>query len=280
MTDNLFAGYNYEHEYSCSSRTRSNHFTKIMYLIINSNTIDYNSIKIYILNNKKEINEKNSRGWTALMIVVRNSRAKNNFDIIKLLLDNGANINDINNYKCISLMYAAANSNRDSNIETVELLLDNDADVNKINEDGFTALLYVIKNSTDPDSRDWNSNIETIELLLKKGSDYNVRNRMGYSFFSLIKFNEKNEFLLKLIYQTEHAKMCMKKVLRDIKTYNHKFILNPDSIRISLVNMKWNLNEELYETLTQNNHWILKYLGIYDEESLKLKILDVTKFMD
>jgi hypothetical protein len=64
MDNNLFANYDYEQEYACSRRIKCNHFTKLMYLIINSDVVGYDNIITYILKNKEEINEHNALGWT------------------------------------------------------------------------------------------------------------------------------------------------------------------------------------------------------------------------
>jgi hypothetical protein len=47
MDDNLFSDYDYEQKYPCSRYIESNHFTKLMYLIINGNKIEYDTIKTF-----------------------------------------------------------------------------------------------------------------------------------------------------------------------------------------------------------------------------------------
>src|SRR3954454_17610880 len=93
MNNNLFAEYDYKKIYNCRKYTKCNHFSKLMYLIINSNIINYDDMVDYINKNKEEINDQNAEGWSALMIAVMNYNIYNNIKIIKLLLENGADIN-------------------------------------------------------------------------------------------------------------------------------------------------------------------------------------------
>jgi ankyrin repeat protein len=180
MDDNLFADYDYEQEYPCSRYTKSSHFTKLMYLIINSNKIGYDTISTYIFQlSKEEINKQNSKGWSALMIASRNSNINNNIEIVKILLKNGAEINDVLNLGGNALMLAARYSNTDSNIETVKLLLKNKADINKADINGYSVLMHTIYDLKT------HGNIETVELLLENRADIDKANNDGITVLML-----------------------------------------------------------------------------------------------
>lgn len=147
---NIFDGYDYEREYDCSEFTKANHFNKLMYLIINVNNIQ-NGKKIlaeYIINNKNEINEKNSEGWTSLLIAARNSKKFGILEEIKLLIENGADIDatDINGRTPLMM---ASSSKTDSDLETVKLLIECGADINAKDNYLYTPLLMALRYNTD-----------------------------------------------------------------------------------------------------------------------------------
>ena len=65
--DNIFDGYDYVKEYERWPNKKCNHFSELMFLIINVNNIPngHTLLKNYILTNKNEINNKNAEGWTS-----------------------------------------------------------------------------------------------------------------------------------------------------------------------------------------------------------------------
>lgn len=319
----IFKDYNYESEYSCSRYTRAKHFNKLMYLIINVNKIENGKhiLRKYIINNKNEINEVNSRGWTPLMISVRNSKKIGIFEEIKLLIDNGADINAKNDDKWTPLMMAVGYSNIDSSLETVKLLIEKGSDVNSKDDDGWSPLMLASSRS------DESSNLETVKLLIDKGSRINEKSNEGNTallttaiqisnkdnldkinlLLDVIKllienradiYTQNNNYrtffeyippkalpeIVKLITQVEFYNFCMKKIIKTIPNIIH-ILLKPDSLRSRLLSMKWEIgnnmnNGKLYNELIGENNDIFDYLGIYDDESLKTKILDAIKFMD
>uniref|UniRef100_A0A915NP48 ANK_REP_REGION domain-containing protein n=1 Tax=Meloidogyne floridensis TaxID=298350 RepID=A0A915NP48_9BILA len=62
---------------------------------------NYALVEEYILNNKKSVNYKNSKGWTALMY---GAQARN-IEVCKLLLDNGANPELTNDDSSVFTLY-------------------------------------------------------------------------------------------------------------------------------------------------------------------------------
>lgn len=61
-------------------------------------------------------------------------------------------------------------------------------------------------------------------------------------------------------------------------------ILSPNKMRSTLLALKWQIentpNEDVYTKLVDVNKELFNYFGIYDNESLRTKILGNVKFMD
>lgn len=61
-------------------------------------------------------------------------------------------------------------------------------------------------------------------------------------------------------------------------------ILSPNKMRSTLLALKWQIentpNEDVYTKLVDVNKELFDYFGIYDNESLRTKILGNVKFMD
>ena len=210
--DNIFDDYDYEkeydydyekkHDYDSEQYLKCNHFSKLMFLIINANSIPngHTLLKNYILTNQYEINNKNAKGWTALHIAARNSNIyssgtvqlllENNTNVntwkqvgletVKLLLENGADVN-LATYDddSTALMVAAQYSNTYSSLEIVELLLEKGANINLINRYGWTALMMAAHKSNK------DSSIETVILLLEKGANVNLTSKNGWTALTL-----------------------------------------------------------------------------------------------
>ncbi|AVL95155.1 ankyrin repeat protein [Moumouvirus australiensis] len=266
--------YNYETSYSCSYYTSSSHFTKLMYLIITERNYPDGHQKIinYLENNKnlREINHKNEEGWTALMIACRNSNIWSSIETVKLLLKFGADVNlQEKEDGWTALMLASTHSNDDSNIETVKLLLDYSSDPNIKDNNGYTILEYV--------SRQINrtSNLKTLLLLI----DYGANNYYEIACFTFTKAQLKIYY--KLLAQKTHYKMNMDYIHKTIKSHTNKILYNPNSIRSQLLFMKLVLeNNSTEKCITFKNLELFDYLGIYDIDSIEIKIFDSLKYMD
>ena len=106
-------------------------------------------------------------------------------------------------------MMAARNSNIDSSLETVRLLLGKGANVNLADRNGWTALMLAAYNFAIY------SDSETIGLLLENGADASLINEENKTFFNYIP-EEYLQKYLDIIYQIEHHKLCMKKLLNQL----------------------------------------------------------------
>ena len=172
----IFNDYDYEKVYQCTDSVFCNHFTRLMFLIINVNNIPngYTVLYTYILSNQDEINKKNSNGLTALHIAAINSSIYN-LETVKMLLKNGADVNSTDNIGWTALMMAARYSNKKSSLETVRLLLDKGANIDLTNVNGWTALMMAARYSNS------DSSLETVKLLLEKGADVSLVDGDGWT---------------------------------------------------------------------------------------------------
>ena len=178
----MFDGYDFNAEYQCSKFTKSRHFTKCMYLMINLNTIEKLESRLgteifreYVEHNPDEVLIRNKKGWTLLSIAVRNSKCLNLFDCIDILLKSTVfkNSEDVSKYVNMGtnkgvtpLELACQYSNTDSSLETVKLLLKYGANVNSVEDQ--SPLMSAVEFSHDT------STLETVKLLLRHGADVNL----------------------------------------------------------------------------------------------------------
>ena len=130
-----------------------------------------------------------------------------------MLLDNGADVNLVEKNGSTALMLAARYSEIDSNLETVRLLLEKGANVNIATGDGSTALIMAAKYSNIK------SFLEITRLLLENGANINFMNADDKIFFNYIPVKYLQE-CLDIIYQIEHHKLCMKKLIKDLLSYD------------------------------------------------------------
>ena len=72
----------------------------------------------------------------------------------------------------------------------------------------------------------------------------------------------------------------MKKVLPNIRNLAVKFTSHPDSLSIKLLNLKWLINNECIDQALNENNYLLDYFGINNEDTLRTKVCEYTKFMD
>ena len=179
--DCIFNDYDYEKMYAYSPVEECNHFSKLMFLIINVNSIPngHTLLRSYVLSNQDEINNKNALGLTALHLAVRNSNIYS-LGTVNLLLENGADVNSIDEYGWTALMMASKYSNTTSSLETIRLLLEKGADINLINEYGSTALMMAAQYSNTT------SSLETVSLLLERGADVNLADIGGSTALMLV----------------------------------------------------------------------------------------------
>ncbi|AZL89821.1 ankyrin repeat protein [Megavirus baoshan] len=238
------------------------------------------------------------------------SWVKSDIQTIKLLLQYGADINQTNFLGCHALMFAARYADTTSCIDTVKFLLDNDANVNLQDSMGYTALMYASKYSITSNRKvicmllDYGANINllehkgnnalllsainknnisnfyTIKTLLTYGSNYLVSNEDGRTLFSYINRNEIVD-CFNIIKQIENTKSCLQKVLKQYITVIENKFYQPDSFRVKLLSINWNIqNNDYVKIIKLNNLELFDYFGIFDIDSLRTKILDTVKNMN
>ena len=70
--------------------------------------------------------------------------------------------------------------------------------------------------------------------------------------------------------------------LKKIPSQNSKIVLSPDSLRVRILNLKWELDDinVTYNEMRENNQQLFDYLGIIDDDTMRTKINDQVRYMD
>ncbi|AGD92890.1 putative ankyrin repeat protein [Megavirus lba] len=202
------------------------------------------------------------------------SKNNKNINKVKLLLNLGVNVDKQNFDGNTALMIACKYANINNNMDTIKLLLDHGANVNIKNKFGKNALILagIYVNS--------GSNIETVELLLNHGSDYATRDDTGRCFLNYIRCDHYDR-VITIINNLEFNKSYFMTINRELFDLSHQIIHHPESFVTKIFSMKWNIiNGDLIACIKFKNLDIIHYFGIYDMESLELKIMENTKIID
>ena len=267
--------------------------TPLMWAIVN-NKCDYqNDIVKLLLDKGANINLQDRQYRTVLMHIIitlkKFNRWYNNdkkpeklFDIVKLLLNKDAKINTSCKNGNTALMYVMR-IRHNIKLDIVDLLLDKGAKINKVNKDGDTALIIAASNALYIDSV--SADYDVIKLLLYKRANLYINNKEGENFFSYIFSNViKNKKIglefLKIIDTIKYSEMCMEKIFKILKIYSQRFLSRPTSLRTTLINIKWDMVDNFYELLKKKYKCVFQYFGIYDQDSMKLKITENIKLME
>lgn len=270
--DEIFEEYSINEEYDCTIFDRSKLCTKLMYLIIKKEKLEY--IKFYLENNPHEINLKNEKGYTALIIAGNMFRryfniSNYNNELIKLLLHYGANIHDTNNDR-INVFNGYCDK------KTLKLLIDYNFNVNYEYNYGYTPLLKAIK-----------GNYEIIKVLLDNGADINHINEFGRNaiIICVLEFSDYNLFnKLNLlinygadfdqIYENKHLIVHISEII--IKNHS-KFYNAIGKKNIKLLYEHTKKFDLIEFSLDENNKEILEIIldSIYDKNINWIKYKDI-----
>ncbi|AVL95171.1 ankyrin repeat protein [Moumouvirus australiensis] len=204
---------------------------------------------------------ENENGWSPLIIAcIRHT--VNSYEIIEYLLKNGADINH-QDIKGRTALFKTCELYLGSRTHIVELLLRHNAYPDIRDNNGDTALIIT--------SKTLNNNPNT-KKLLEYGANYSIKNKFGKGFLDY-----PTEFQ-HLLEQQIYTRLCAKKVFQHIVGTGKKRYMNPDSLIIKIKTMKWYLDRNnLNAVVTFSNLDLFDYFGIYDLESLNLKIEDNLK---
>nr|AEX62370.1 putative ankyrin repeat protein [Moumouvirus Monve] len=155
------------------------------------------------------------------------------------------------------------------------LLLDNGANINIKNKNNYTALTLCALHSNKIKLR----NQDKITFLLYNGADYNIKTNKDQTIFDLL--NSSDIFYyLNIIKEIEIIKFKRELVLQNIYSSYTSILYNPNSLRVKLFSLKWIIDNNSYSELLGDNLNVFKYLGIYNQESLILKLNDFLKYID
>ncbi|ANB50573.1 putative ankyrin repeat protein [Powai lake megavirus] len=278
-------------------------WTPLMIACINNKKCNnFNIIKL-LIKYGSDVNAQNNNGTTPLMMA---SYYTNHYDknIVQLLLENKADPNIQRNDRLTALIFVSYTNN----LNLIKLLLQNGANPNLRTNNGNTILTILLEhNNNDNDD----NILETIDLLLNNGANPNIKNNFGNTALTLVNHNqyivEILDILLKYIscsYSKDSEKIffadssilkysercrniteyyiyrniSFKNVMRELKIVQPKFIFRPTSIRIRIMILKWNLdNNILSQVIKLSNFELIDYLGTNDFDDLKLKVDFITK---
>ncbi|AZL89394.1 ankyrin repeat protein [Megavirus baoshan] len=278
-------------------------WTPLMIACINNKKCDNIGIIKLLIKCGSDINAQNNNGTTPLMMA---SYFTNHYDknVVQLLLENKADPNIQRNDGLTTLIYASYPINYRNKFvnkfDLIKLLLQHEADPN-IHKIGNNTALMIICNNYKNDNI-----LEIIELLLQLGANPNIKNNFGETALLLVHYNkyilEMMEILLRYIscsyakdskkiffpdgsilkYSDEcknimeyyiYRNISFKNIMRELKIVQPKFIFRPTSIRIRIMILKWNLdNNIMSEIIKLSNFELIDYLGTTDYDDLKSKV--------
>lgn len=227
------------------------------------------------------INQLDVNGFPVIHTAVKHSKP----DIIKFFLT-ANNINDLRGdltplmsmALCIpGIIYDVMNPNPDIpalNIRdytaNVNFLIENGADINFQNACGKTALIIAAETN----------NIVMIKLLLSYRANYLIEDSTGKIFLDVINHSHLKE-CMNIINLIEHTKLCKSNIIKDIQRLSDTTYLRPNSIRMKLYEIKWNIDRgTVLKSVKFTNLEFLAYLGVHDEYDLITKTLSHLKYID
>ncbi|AGD92374.1 putative ankyrin repeat protein [Megavirus lba] len=242
----------------------NNGTTPLMMASYYTNHYDKNIVQL-LLENKADPNIQRNDSLTALIFV----SYTNNLNLIKLLLQNGADPNLQTNIGDTALMIVSKSNGNDNILEIMELLLQFGANPNIKNNFGDTALLLACHNQYIA---------EVMEILLRYISCSYAKDSKKLYFplnSNILKYSERCRNITEYyIYRN----ISFKNIMQELKIVQPKFIFRPTSIRIRIMILKWNLdNNILSQIIKLSNFELIDYLGTSDFDDLKLKVDFITK---
>lgn len=153
--------------------TPSSKFTKLMFLVQQSRSLDVDKLKEFTSYHIDQLNTQTNEGWNALMIACVNSNTTSTNFTVKMLIDVGADLDLKDNFGNTALMLACKFSRQLSTNDTVQLLINGGCDLNLQNNDGHTALMLACRFSYT------SSTIDTVKLLINAGAALNLQDNHG-----------------------------------------------------------------------------------------------------
>lgn len=198
-------------------------------------------------------------------------KSEDTMDLIIDLLKNGFDINQSTIYGTTPLILAVKLYLDTYALPLVKLLLDHGADVNRVDHDGNTALIWAARNLK--------TEIPVLELLINYGANIDA---FTYSEMNFLDYLSSSHFksCQKYVNQIHRCKELHIKLCQEITSQVPHILYRPDSIRVQLLALKWNMDSNCYKSLKIKNAFLISYLGISDDNILCLKIVDQLGHMD
>ncbi|AUV58035.1 ankyrin repeat protein [Bandra megavirus] len=214
-----------------------------------------NIIDIF-LDYKVNPNIVNKKGFTALTLAICTIFKYEVYyydSLVKVLIDYGANPNIQNSFGETSLMILFGI------IKSLNITSTN------TNKDNISKILF-----------DTNG----ITSALLKRSNYKLLNNLGKTVYHYV----PDDMILKFMEAVESSvidKYARNNLHQSIIDYNTQIVMKPESIRTRAVAIQWYADREIsFEEVRDHDKKLIDYFGIYDIESLNLKIQDSLKHMN
>ncbi|BCS82822.1 putative ankyrin repeat protein [Cotonvirus japonicus] len=208
------------------------------------------------LDYKIDPNIINNKGNTALILAIRsiiNYTPYCSDILIKMLIEYGANLNIQNSLGETSLMILF------EMIKSINLTFSKSSKEN------------IIKRLFGSDG--------VISYLLKR-SNYKLLNNSGKTIYSYV----PNDIMLEFMEAVETSiidKHIKNNLHESIISLNTQIIMRPGSIRTRLTALQWYSDREFsFEEIRDHDKDLIDYFGIYDTESLRMKIQDNLKYIN
>ncbi|AGF84830.1 repeat protein [Moumouvirus goulette] len=191
---------------------------------------------------------------------LRRASVQGHFKIVQYLVENGANLH-AEDYCALRL---ACNNNH---FEVVKYLIENGANIHA-NDDyalirasmygQFEMVQYLVENGANLHAKD----------------DYALRLACRNGHFEVVKYLIENG-------ANVNSKPFISRKPKSFCSYIPKVLHTPNILRSKIIKIKENLDKgDVLKCITLDNMEILEYLGVYDIESLHVKINDSLKYLN
>jgi ankyrin repeat protein len=166
----------------------------------------------------------------------------------------------------------AITHSKDLSLKIINLLIDKGANLNIRDNNNRTALMLAVNISVN------DNKFEIVELLIKKSNNMDIKycQELNFAITSSNKNPKISSTIINYIVYLEHHRLCMKKLVSELKKKFNAIALKPNSFSIKLYNIKWQLNNGAnYGDLSgHDKNFLLVYFNITNNFHLELKLKD------
>ncbi|AGF85015.1 repeat protein [Moumouvirus goulette] len=260
-----------------SKKLIDNKFNKIMFFILCLNKDESFICKINSFlrksKNHKYINVINSAGFTPLLIACNIFKRDLRYGVCEQLLKLGADVNVKTNLGTTPIALITNSDAQDINL--IKLFIDYGVNFNTKNYHKE----YIIMSYARRMSIDATQTIDKIiSLMIINGADFMATDTFGDLPFQKIPAKYLKNYI-NLHSEKIHHRLCMRKLKPQIISSSDRILLNPNSIRIKCMNIKYDLMFNNFDNIIKlDNFPIFDYLSTSDMDNLIYKIDDICKY--